>query len=104
MTEGTIFSINISPSRVPKSPTGDAIVTVKNHYGNSERNCKLHDRPERPVWIYAIERILALREEGHRSLTRSSPGCRGSIFPVAVRYTPGHSRRLVRIGDRAGLT
>lgn len=65
MTEGTIFSINTSPGGVPKLPVPDAMVTVMGLDSDSHLNLKHHGGPERAVCIFAIERILALQEEGH---------------------------------------
>jgi len=65
MTEGTIFSINASAGGVPKLPVPDAMVTVMGLDSDSHRHLKYHGGPERAVCIFAIERILALQEEGH---------------------------------------
>ncbi|MEO5902483.1 MAG: MOSC domain-containing protein [Gemmatimonadaceae bacterium] len=65
MTEGTIYSINTSPGGVPKLPVPDAMVTVMGLDTDSHRNLKYHGGPERAVCIFAIERILALQEQGH---------------------------------------
>lgn len=64
-TEGTIFSINASPGGVPKLPVADSMVTVMGLDRDRHTNLKYHGGPERAVCIFAIERIRALREEGH---------------------------------------
>ena len=65
MTEGTVFSINTSPGGVPKLPVSDAMVTVMGLDSDSHTNLQHHGGTERAVCVFAIERILALEEEGH---------------------------------------
>ena len=65
MTEGTIFSINVSPGGVPKLPVADAMVTAMGLDSDSHANLKHHGGPDRAVCLFAIERILELRAEGH---------------------------------------
>ena len=65
MTEGTIFSINTSPGGAPKLTILDAMVTAMGLDSDSHTNLKHHGGPERAVCLFAIERILALGEEGH---------------------------------------
>jgi MOSC domain-containing protein YiiM len=66
MTEsGVVVSINTSPGGVPKLPVAEAMVTVNGLDGDGHDNLDHHGGPDRAVSIFAIERILALQEEGH---------------------------------------
>ena len=66
MTEtGSVFSINVSPGGVPKLPVSEAMVTVTGLDGDGHRDLRFHGGPDRAVCIFAIERILALQDEGH---------------------------------------
>src|SRR6187549_403013 len=66
MTEtGLVFSINTSPGGVPKLPVAEAVVTINGLVGDGHSNLKHHGGPDRAVSIFAIERILALQDEGH---------------------------------------
>lgn len=62
---GLVFSLNTSRGGVPKLPVAEAMVTANGVEGDSQRNLKYHGGPDRAVCIYAIERILALQDEGH---------------------------------------
>jgi MOSC domain-containing protein YiiM len=65
MTEGTVFSINISPGGVPKLTVPNAMVTALGLDSDSHTNMQHHGGPDRAVCLFAIERILALQDEGH---------------------------------------
>lgn len=61
-----IVSLNVSQGGVPKLPVGEARVGVAGMAGDCQRNLKYHGGPARALCLYSIERIEALREEGHR--------------------------------------
>jgi MOSC domain-containing protein YiiM len=60
-----IHSLNVSAGGVPKWPVAEAIVEAGGLVGDRQRNLKYHGGPERAVCVYALERIAALRAEGH---------------------------------------
>jgi MOSC domain-containing protein YiiM len=65
MIQGTIHSINVSNGGVPKSARASARITRDGVEGDRQRNLKHHGGPDRAVCIYSLERIEALRAEGH---------------------------------------
>lgn len=72
MTEGELFSINTSAGGVPKFAVAEAMVTASGVFGDSHDNKKHHGGPDRAVSLFALERILALQEEGHPISTGST--------------------------------
>lgn len=65
MTTGRIVQINVSPGGVPKLPVEAARVTRLGIEGDGQRDTEHHGGPERALCLYALERIQALRREGH---------------------------------------
>ena len=65
MSAGRIFQINISPGGVPKLPVETARITHLGIEGDSHRDTEHHGGPERALCVFAVERIEALRREGH---------------------------------------
>jgi MOSC domain-containing protein YiiM len=62
---GVVASINRSTGGVPKKSITVAQVSVSGIEGDAQRNLKYHGGPERAVSLYSLERIHALRAEGH---------------------------------------
>jgi MOSC domain-containing protein YiiM len=62
---GTVHSINTSNGGVPKLPQPAASVTVDGIAGDRQRDRRYHGGPTRAVSLYSLERIRALRAEGH---------------------------------------
>jgi MOSC domain-containing protein YiiM len=62
---GSVASINCSNGGVPKKPISVAKVSLSGIEGDAQRNLKYHGGPERAVSLYSVERIEALRAEGH---------------------------------------
>lgn len=62
---GTVASVNLSSGGVPKKPITVATVSVWGVLGDAQNDAKHHGGPERAVCLYALERIRALRQEGH---------------------------------------
>lgn len=62
---GTLVSINLSNGGVPKKRVSVAQVSRLGLVGDSQDDKKHHGGPERAVCIYSLERINALRQEGH---------------------------------------
>jgi len=71
MAAGVVSSINVSRGGVPKLPVGDALVGVEGLAGDVHR-WRHHGGPQRAVCLYALERIEALRGEGHPIATGSA--------------------------------
>jgi MOSC domain-containing protein YiiM len=63
--DGRIVQISVSPGGVPKRPVARARVTRLGLEGDGHRNTKLHGGPDRALCLFSIERIEALRAEGH---------------------------------------
>lgn len=50
---------------VPKLPVAAALVTAAGMAGDQQRNLKYHGGADRALCLYAVERLDALRREGH---------------------------------------
>lgn len=91
---GRVASLNRSGGGVPKLPVPEAPVTARGVAGDRQRNLKHHGGPDRALCLYALERIAALRREGHPIL----PGAAGENVTVEgldwSRVTPGVRLRL----------
>jgi len=64
MASGVVNSINVSRGGVPKWPVPEVLVGVQGLSGDRQR-WRDHGGPQRAVCLYALERIEALRGEGH---------------------------------------
>lgn len=87
---GRIVQINVSPGGVPKRPVPCARVTRLGVEGDAQRDAEHHGGPERALCLFALERIEALRAEGHPI----EPGTLGENVTVA-----GLDWATVRPGD-----
>ena len=89
-----IVSLNRSHGGVPKLPVAEARVTTQGLEGDRQRDLRHHGGPERALCLYSLERIEALRREGHPI----SPGSIGENVTIAGlawdRVTPGVRLRL----------
>src|SRR5918911_3422009 len=89
-----IVSLNRSHGGVPKLPVTEACVTTRGLEGDRQRDLKHHGGPDRALCLYSLERIEALRREGHPI----SPGSIGENVTIAglpwERVTPGVRLRL----------
>lgn len=74
-----IFQINASQGGVPKYPIFEAEVNERGLTADAHSNMKVHGGPERALCLYALERIIALQEEGHTIF----PGSTGENITVA---------------------
>jgi len=63
--EGRVVSINRSDGGVPKQPVTECRVSEKGLDGDRQRDLHFHGGPNRAVCLYSLERIEALRSEGH---------------------------------------
>ncbi|MGN6507080.1 MAG: MOSC domain-containing protein [Tepidisphaeraceae bacterium] len=80
MPEPRVHSINVNPAGgVPKLPIERTMLRRDAVEGDKQRNLKLHGGPMRAVCLYSLERIEALRGEGHPI----SPGSVGENLTLA---------------------
>jgi len=61
---GRIFQLNVSPGGVPKRAVAAAELTQMGLLGDKVDKPTIHGGPTRALCLYALERILALQEEG----------------------------------------
>jgi MOSC domain-containing protein YiiM len=76
---GRIVQLNVSPGGLPKRPVPRARVTSLGLEGDGHRSAELHGGPERALCLYPLERIQALRAEGHPV----TPGALGENLTVS---------------------
>lgn len=62
---GTIISINVSGGGVPKEPAPQGRVSRNGLAGDWQDDRQHHGGPDRAMSLYSLERIEALRAEGH---------------------------------------
>lgn len=62
---GVIVSINVSLGGVPKRSVPSAWVNAAGLEGDGQRDTRHHGGPDRALCLYSMERIEALRGEGH---------------------------------------
>ncbi|MEA3201976.1 MAG: hypothetical protein QOE90_3404 [Thermoplasmata archaeon] len=72
MTTGRVHALHVGQGGVPKLPIPEARLGTLGFEGDKVALPRIHGGPERAVCLYALERIDALRAEGH------------SIFPGAI--------------------
>lgn len=65
MPEPRVFQLNVSHGGVPKRAIQEAVLTPLGLMGDAVAHPDIHGGPERALCLYALERILALQEEGH---------------------------------------
>lgn len=65
-SSGTIVQISISRGGVPKLPIAVAAIDQRGVAGDAHADARAHGRPEQALCLYSVERIAALRAEGHR--------------------------------------
>ncbi|MHB1095815.1 MAG: MOSC domain-containing protein [Gemmatimonadaceae bacterium] len=75
---GVIVSINISRGGVPKRPVAVARVSADGLDGDGQRDRRHHGGPDRALCLYSMERIEALRREGHNI----APGTTGENLTI----------------------
>ena len=74
-----VHQLNVSPGGVPKLPVERAMLDADGLAGDGHRDTLHHGGPDRAVCLYALERIEALRAEGHSV----EPGHLGENVTVA---------------------
>jgi MOSC domain-containing protein YiiM len=89
---GRVVQVNVNPrGGVPKFAVPTAELTRDGVRGDRQRDRRFHGGPTRAVSLYAIERIEALRAEGHPI----GPGTTGENLTLA-----GIDWGALRVGDR----
>lgn len=89
---GRVVKVNVNPrGGVPKYAVPSAELTTQGVLGDRQRDRRFHGGPTRAVSLYALERITALREEGHPI----GPGTTGENLTVA-----GLDWDALAVGDR----
>jgi MOSC domain-containing protein YiiM len=89
---GRVVRVNVNPrGGVPKYEVPAAELTTEGVAGDKQRDRRFHGGPTRAVSLYAVERIEALRQEGHPI----GPGTTGENLTLA-----GIDWAAVKVGDR----
>ncbi len=88
---GFIYQLNVSSGGVPKKRVEVAEVTEDGLAGDRQGNTRVHGGPQRAVCLFSLERIQAMRAEGHPI----DPGSTGENITVR-----GLDWRLVEPGKR----
>lgn len=76
---GQIVQINVSPGGMPKRPVARARVTRSGLEGDAHLDAEHHGGADRALCLFSLERIEALRAEGHPV----EPGTLGENLTVA---------------------
>ena len=63
--QGYIHQLNCSDGGVPKLPVAESMLTPTGLVGDRQAHPEIHGGPERALCLYSLERIEALRAEGH---------------------------------------
>ena len=74
-----VVHLNVSDGGVPKRPVARAAIGPLGVAGDRQANTEAHGGPERALCLYSLERIEALRAEGHSI----GPGDAGENVTVA---------------------
>jgi MOSC domain-containing protein YiiM len=76
---GRIVQLNVSSGGLPKRPVPRARVTPLGLEGDAHRDAEHHGGPDRALCLFTLERIEALRAEGHLVM----PGALGENLTVS---------------------
>jgi MOSC domain-containing protein YiiM len=89
---GRVVQVNVNPrGGVPKHAIPATEITVEGVAGDKQRDRRFHGGPQRAVSLFAMERIEALRAEGHPI----APGSSGENLTLA-----GVDWDAIKVGDR----
>jgi MOSC domain-containing protein YiiM len=89
---GRVVQVNVNPrGGVPKHAIEATEITTKGVAGDKQRDRRFHGGPQRAVSLFSIERIEALRAEGHPI----APGSTGENLTLA-----GVDWDAIKVGDR----
>ena len=94
-----VFQVSLSGGGVPKRAVAEAFVGTNGLRGDAVHHPKIHGGPERAVCLYALDRLLALQEEGHPVF----PGAIGeNLTVVGLDWARLTAETTLAIGDGAG--
>jgi MOSC domain-containing protein YiiM len=89
---GRVVQVNVNPrGGVPKYAIAAAELMTEGVAGDKQRDRRFHGGPQRAVCLFAMERIEALRAEGHPI----APGSTGENLTLA-----GVDWDAITVGDR----
>ncbi|HEX8342534.1 MAG TPA: MOSC domain-containing protein [Tepidisphaeraceae bacterium] len=96
-----VYQINVNPAGgVPKYAVAETRVEVDHVAGDKQVHLKFHGGTMRAVCLYALERIEALRDEGHPI----TPGSTGENLTVAgLDWSTIKPGVRLRVGDAVEL-
>ena len=93
---GTIFQINVSRGGVPKLPIAAATVDRHGITVDAHADGRNHGGPDRALCLFSIERLIALRTEGHTV----GPGvCGENITTVDLDWSQVVRGARIRLGE-----
>ena len=95
--EGTVVSLHAAPQGgVPKPSVPWLDVTSLGCAGDLQRNKRHHGGPQRAVCVYGLERLEALRDEGHPIV----PGSTGeNVLVRGVAWSDLAAGDVLRLGQ-----
>lgn len=101
MASGTVHQINVAATGgVPKLAIESTRIEIDHVAGDVQRHLKFHGGPTRAVCLYSLERLMALRGEGHDI----SPGVTGENLTLCGIDWDGISPGVrLAIGDEVEL-
>jgi MOSC domain-containing protein YiiM len=89
---GRVVQVSVNPrGGVPKHAIAATEITAEGVAGDKQRDRRFHGGPQRAVCLFALERIEALRAEGHPI----GPGTTGENLTLA-----GVAWDAIKVGDR----
>lgn len=118
VARGRLASVNVSNGGVPKRARPWAVIGTDGVEGDRQRDRRYHGGPERAVSLYSLERLEALRAEGHPIAAGSTgenltiagldwaevgPGGRLAVGAVLLEVTkPAHPCKTIVASFRGG--
>jgi MOSC domain-containing protein YiiM len=91
-----LVQISVSNGGVPKLAVPKARVTTEGVEGDAHRSPGIHGGPDRAVCLFSLERIDAMREEGHSIY----PGASGENFTISgLNWDEVAPGRRMRVGS-----
>ncbi len=98
--DARLAQISVSDGGVPKRAVPEARIAVTGVEGDRQRNRSVHGGPDRAVCLYSLERVRALRAEGHSI----EPGASGENLTLAgVDWSTVGPGDRFRIGEQVEL-
>ena len=91
---GRIFQISASRGGVPKLAVRSAVIEPNGIVVDKQRDTRHHGGPERALCLFALERIIALQQEGHPIFPGSTGENLTTIGIDPEQLVPGTKLRL----------